>query len=117
MAALRVPVRGAPGLTPAITLGDPVERRRAISFEVFLKRPYRRGGGLGTLVRGPERRLRSDLVTGPLCPKSSSRLLVRICWFAPGAVRSHPPPIFLLGRPKCETALWCRSRRPRSWDM
>src|SRR2546426_3602347 len=27
--------------------------------------------------RGPEERLRSDSVTGPFCPKSSARLLVR----------------------------------------
>jgi len=30
-----------------------------------------------TLGRGPEERLRSDSVTGPLCPTSSSHLLVR----------------------------------------
>src|SRR5947209_13269935 len=36
---------------------------------------HRSGGGLRTLDRGPEDRLRSDSVTGPLCPTSSSRLL------------------------------------------
>src|SRR2546426_4167469 len=36
-----------------------------------------RGGGMRTLDRGPEERLRSASVTGPLCPESSSRLLVR----------------------------------------
>src|SRR2546427_11756562 len=41
--------------------------------------------GLRTLGRRPEERLRSDSVTGPLCPTSSSHLLVR----AYGSIRSE----------------------------
>src|SRR2546428_13853863 len=44
---------------------------------IFLIRPHRRGGRMRTLDGGPEGRLRSDSVTGPLCPKFSSCLLVR----------------------------------------
>src|SRR2546428_2204044 len=60
---------------------------------MFPEGPHRRGGGMRTLDRGPEERLRSDSVTDPLSPTSSSRRLVRSSGSIQGAagLRSRPP--------------------------